>query len=116
MKLYAYVLRSNIYTKDKSFHTAELEVRECPMTYVITGEIPKDLYIPSRILKSDVNGLVKNSYYPGKIVVLDHPDLETAKRLFFEFYGERIREYKSKIKRLESVVEIINDYKEGKDA
>ena len=113
MKLYAYVLKADRYSGNRSFDVVELEVKECPRTYAIIGEIPQNIYIPNRFSKSDVNGFITTYYCRGKIVILDHPDLEVAKRIFFDFYDGKIRESRSRTEWLESIKAVINDYKEG---
>lgn len=112
MKLYAYVLKSNSCSKEQSFHEVEFEVEEHPKTFTVTGELPRGIYIPSRLKKDSIGGFINSAISNGKVVILEKKDLGRAKELFNRWYDEIIGSLKEKIEKCESIKATVNDFKE----
>ena len=79
MKLYFYILDSDRKTDEWNLRLEECEVTEKPKTYKPVTKFP-DVIDASFIKKESIGNFI-NEY--SKVVVLDAPDYEKAKEVFF---------------------------------
>lgn len=86
MKLYFYILDRDRETDKWNLRLEECEVIEKPKTYKPVTKFPDGIYA-SFIKKESIGDFI--SEY-SKVVVLDTPDYEKAKEVFFEKYDNKL--------------------------
>lgn len=104
MKLYFYILDTDRKTGKWNLHLEECEVIEKPKTYKPKTEFPNGVYA-SFIRKESIGNFI-NEY--SKVVVLDAPDYEKAKEVFFKKYDNELNTLRKRIdlyEELKSAVE-----------
>ena len=93
MKLYFYILDSNRKTYEWNLRLEECEVIEKPKTYKPATKFPDGIYA-SFIRKESIGNFI-NQY--SKVVVLDAPDYEKAKEVFFKKYDSELNTLRKRI-------------------
>jgi hypothetical protein len=104
MKLYFYILGTDRKTGKWNLRLEECEVIEKPKTYKPVTKFPDGIY-GSFIKKESIGNFI--SEY-GKVVVLDSPDYEKAKEVFFKKYDNELNTLRKRInfyEELKSAVE-----------
>lgn len=105
MKLYFYILGTDRKTGKWNLHLKECEVIEKPKTYKPVTKFPDGIYA-SFIRKESIGNFI--SEY-SKVVVLDAPDYEKAKEVFFKKYDNELNTLRKRInfyEGLKSAVEV----------
>ena len=108
MKLYFYILDSDRETGKWNLHLEECEVIEKPKTYKPAAKFPDGVYT-SFIRKESIGNFI--SEY-SKVVVLDAPDYEKAKEVFFRKYDNELSVLRNSINFYDELKAAIEDYKE----
>ena len=108
MKLYFYILDGYRKTDEWNLRLEECEVIEKPKTYKPATKFP-DGICASFIRKESIGNFI-NEY--SKVVVLDAPDYEKAKEVFFKKYDNELNTLKKGIDFYEELKSAIEDYKE----
>ena len=108
MKLYFYILDMDRKTNKWNLRLEECEVTEKPKTYKPVTKFPDGIYA-SFIRKESISNFV-NEY--SKVVVLDAPDYEKAKEVFFKKYDNELNPLRKRINFYEGLKSAIKDYKE----
>lgn len=108
MKLYFYILGTDRKTGKWNLRLEECEVIEKPKTYKPVTEFPDGIY--SSFIKKESIGNFISEY--SKVVVLDAPDYEKAKEVFFKKYDNELNALKKGIDFYEELKSAIEDYKE----
>lgn len=108
MKLYFYILDKDRETDKWNLRLEECEVIEKPKTYKPVTKFPDGIYA-SFIKKESIGNFI--SEY-SKVVVLDAPDYEKAKEVFFEKYDNKLNALRKGINFYEKLKIAIEDYKE----
>ena len=108
MKLYFYILGTDRKTGKWNLRLEECEVIEKPKTYKPATKFPDGIYA-SFIRKESIGNFI-NEY--SKVVVLDAPDYEKAKEVFFKKYDNELNALKKGIDFYEELKSAIEDYKE----
>lgn len=108
MKLYFYILDSDRKTDEWNLRLEECEVTEKLKTYKPVTEFPDGIYA-SFIRKESIGNFI--SEY-SKVVVLDAPDYEKAKEVFFKKYDNELNTLRKRINFYEGLKSAIEDYKE----
>mgnify|MGYP005911582691 CR=1 FL=1 len=108
MKLYFYILYGDRKTNKWNLRLEECEVIEKPKTYKPVTEFPDEIYC-SFIKKESIGNFI--SEY-SKVVVLDAPDYEKAKEVFFKKYDNELKTLRKRINFYEELKSAIEDYKE----
>lgn len=93
MKLYFYILDTDRKTGKWNLHLEECEVIEKPKTYKPVTEFPDGIYT-SFIRKESIGNFI--SEY-SKVIVLDAPDYEKAKEVFFKKYDNELNTLRKRI-------------------
>lgn len=93
MKLYFYILGTDRKTGKWNLYLEECEVIEKPKTYKPVTEFPAGIYA-SFIRKESIGNFI--SEY-SKVVVLDAPDYEKAKEVFFKKYDNELNTLRKRI-------------------
>lgn len=105
MKLYFYILGTDRKTGKWNLRLEECEVIEKPKTYKPATKFPDEIYA-SFIRKESIGNFI-NEY--SKVVVLDAPDYEKAKEVFFKKYDNELNTLRKRInfyEGLKSAVEV----------
>lgn len=108
MKLYFYILDSDRETGKWNLRLEECEVMEKPKTYKPVTKFPDGIYA-SFIKKESIGNFI--SEY-SKAVVLDAPDYEKAKEVFFKKYDNELNVLRNRINFYDELKTAIEDYKE----
>lgn len=108
MKLYFYILDSDRKTNKWNLRLEECKVIEKPKTYKPSTKFPDGIYA-SFIRKESIGNFI-NEY--SKAVVLDAPDYEKAKEVFFKKYDNELNTLRKRINFYEGLKSAIEDYKE----
>lgn len=108
MKLYFYILDSDRKTDEWNLRLEECEVTEKPKTYKPVIKFPDGVYA-SFIRKESIGNFI-NEY--SKVVVLDTPDYEKAKEVFFKKYDNELNTLRKRINFYEGLKSAIENYKE----
>lgn len=108
MKLYFYILDTHIKTNKWNLCLEECEVTEKPKTYKPVTEFPAGIYA-SFIRKESIGNFINEH---SKVVVLDAPDYEKAKEVFFKKYDNELNTLKKRINFYEGLKFAIENYKE----
>lgn len=108
MKLYFYILDSDRKTDKWNLRIEECEVIEKPKTYKPVTKFPDGVYV-SFIKKESIGNFI--SEY-SKAVVLDAPDYEKAKEVFFKKYDNKLNDLRKAINFYEKLKSAVEDYKE----
>lgn len=108
MKLYFYILDSDRETDKQNLRLEECEVIEKPKTYKPVTKFPDGIYA-SFIKKESIAHFI-NEY--SKAVVLDAPDYEKAKEVFFKKYDKKLNALRKAINFYEELKSAVEDYKE----
>lgn len=108
MKLYFYILNSDRKTNKWNLRLEECEVIEKPKTYKPVTKFPDGIY-GSLIMKKSIGNFI--SEY-SRVVVLDAPDYEKAKEVFFKKYDNELNTLRKRINFYEELKSAIEDYKE----
>lgn len=108
MKLYFYILDSDRKTDEWNLRLEECEVTEKPKTCKPVTKFPNGVYA-SFIRKESIGNFI-NEY--SKVVVLDAPDYEKAKEIFFKKYDNELNMLRKGINFYEGLKSAIEDYKE----
>ena len=108
MKLYFYILGSDRKTNKWNLRLEECEVIEKPKTYKPVTKFPDGIY-DSLIKKKSIGNFI--SEY-RRVVVLDSPDYEKAKEVFFKKYDDELNTLRKRINFYEGLKSAIEDYKE----
>lgn len=108
MKLYFYILDSDRKTDEWNLRLEECEVTEKPKTYKPVTKFP-DVIDASFIKKESIGNFI-NEY--SKVVVLDAPDYEKAKEVFFKKYDNKLNALRKIINFYEELKSAVEDYKE----
>ena len=109
MKLYFYILGTDRKTGKWNLRLEECEVIEKPKTYKPVTKFPDGIY--ASFIKKESIGNFINEY--SKAVVLDAPDYEKAKEVFFKKYDNKLNTLRKSIKFYEELKSAVEDYKEG---
>lgn len=109
MKLYFYILYSDRKTNKWNLRLEECEVIEKPKTYRPVTKFPDGIYA-SLIKKESIGNFI---YEYSEVVVLDAPDYEKAKEVFFKKYDNELNTLRKRINFYEQLKSAIEDYKEG---
>lgn len=108
MKLYFYILDSDRKTDEWNLRLEECEVTEKLKTYKPVTEFPAGIYA-SFIRKESIGNFINEH---SKVVVLDAPDYEKAKEVFFKKYDNELNTLRKRINFYEGLKSAIEDYKE----
>lgn len=108
MKLYFYILDSDRKTGKWNLRLEECEVMEKPKTYKPATKFPDRIY--ASFIKKESIGNFINEY--SKVVVLDAPDYEKAKEVFFKKYDNELNTLRNRINFYEELKSAVEDYKE----
>lgn len=108
MKLYFYILDTDRKTDKWNLRLEECEVIENPKTYKPVTKFPDGIYTLF-IRKASIGNFI-NEY--SKVVVLDAPDYEKAKEVFFKKYDNELNTLRKRINFYEGLKSAIKDYKE----
>lgn len=108
MKLYFYILETYRKTNKWNLRLEECEVTEKSKTYKPATKFPDGIYA-SFIRKESIGNFI-NEY--SKVVVLDAPDYEKAKEVFFKKYDNELNTLRKRINFYEELKSAIEDYKE----
>lgn len=108
MKLYFYILDSDRKTGKWNLRLEECEVMKKPKTYKPATKFPDGVYT-SFIKKESIGNFI--SEY-SKVVVLDVPDYEKAKEVFFKKYDNELNVLRNRINFYDELKTAIEDYKE----
>lgn len=108
MKLYFYILDRGRETDKFKLRVEECEVVEKPKTYKPATKFPDGVYT-SFIKKESIDNFI--SEY-SKVVVLDVPDYEKAKEVFFKKYDNELNVLRNRINFYDELKTAIEDYKE----
>ena len=108
MKLYFYILDSDRETDKWNLRLEEYEVIEKLKTYKPVTKFPDGIY--ASFIRKESIGKFINEY--SKVVVLDTPDYEKAKEVFFKKYDNELNTLRKRINFYEGLKSAIKDYKE----
>nr|DAF59323.1 MAG TPA: hypothetical protein [Siphoviridae sp. ctAsH36] len=108
MKLYFYILDSDRETDKWNLRLEEYEVIEKLKTYKPVTKFPDGIY--ASFIRKESIGKFINEYI--KVVVLDTPDYEKAKEVFFKKYDNELNTLRKRINFYEGLKSAIKDYKE----
>ena len=108
MKLYFYILDSDRKTGKWNLRLEECEVMEKPKTYKPATKFPDGVY--TSLIKKESIGKFIGEY--SKVVVLDAPDYEKAKEVFFKKYDNELNVLRNRIDFYDELKTAIEDYKE----
>lgn len=108
MKLYFYILDSDRKTDKWNLRLEECEATEKLKTYKPVTKFPDGIYA-SFIRKESIGNFI-NEY--SKVVVLDAPDYEKAKEVFFKKYDNELKTLRKRINFYEGLKSAIENYKE----
>lgn len=108
MKLYFYILDSDRKTDEWNLRLEECEVTEKAKTYRPVTKFPDEIYA-SFIRKESIGNFINEH---SKVVVLDAPDYEKAKEVFFKKYDNELNTLRKRINFYEKLKSAIEDYKE----
>ena len=109
MKLYFYILDTYRKTNKWNLRLEECEVIEKPKTYKPVNKFHDEIY--GSFIKKELIGNFVSEY--SKVVVLDAPDYEKAKEVFFKKYDNELNTLRKRINFYEELKSAIEDYKEG---
>lgn len=108
MKLYFYILDSDRKTGKWNLRLEECEVMEKPKTYKPATKFPDGVY--ASLIKKESIGKFISEY--SEVVVLDAPDYEKAKEVFFKKYDNELNVLRNRINFYDELKTAIEDYKE----
>lgn len=108
MKLYFYILDSDRKTDEWNLRLEECEVTEKSKTYKPATKFPDGIYA-SFIRKESIGNFINEH---SKVVVLDAPDYEKAKEVFFKKYDNELNTLRKRINFYKKLKSAIEDYKE----
>lgn len=93
MKLYFYILGTDRKTGKWNLRLEECEVIEKPKTYKPVTEFPDGIYC-SFVRKESIGSFISDY---SEAVVLDTPDYQKAKKVFFKKYDNELNTLRDKI-------------------
>jgi hypothetical protein len=108
MKLYFYILDRDRKTDGWNLRLEECEVTEKAKTYRPVTKFPDEIYT-SFIRKESIGNFINEH---SKVVVLDAPDYEKAKEVFFKKYDNELNTLRKRINFYEELKAAIENYKE----
>lgn len=93
MKLYFYILDTDRKTDKWNLRLEECEVIEKPKTYKPVTKFPNGIY--NSFIRKESIGSFMSDY--SNTVVLDTPDYQKAKEVFFKKYDNKLNTLRDKI-------------------